>query len=355
MAIEVGVYAPHLEKSPQSAPLTCLKYLFEEVSKRNGVRVTHLHRGDPVDWDDSLHVPRIPGRCEQKINSADFDIVHFNTFVNVVSPKMLSAPSVLMYHGDVHWELPGVTSRRLLDSSRCILDAVKLPQYNQILTVSSDLKRRVRNRYSAFNIDPTTVYNGIDHNRFQPNSMGVPDSYSVTKPYVLHVSSYSRKKNPTGILKAFKRVQQRIDVELLICGGGWKENTAVTNAVRKLEIKDNITFAGYVPGEDLPGLYQDASVFVYPSLHESFGLPIVEAMACGTPVVTADTYAPPEIAADAALTCNPESPKEIAKCIYEIFDNSDLAKSLRKKGIQRANQFTWETAADSLLDAYRSL
>jgi len=232
---------------------------------------------------------------------------------------------------------------------------MKLPQYNQILTVSSDLERRVRDRYSVFNIDPTTVYNGIDHSRFQTNSMGVPDTYDIGTPYVLHVSSYSQKKNPIGLLKAFKRVRQRIDTELLICGGGWKENTEVAKAVRELNIEDDVTFTGYVPSEDLPDLYQNASVFVYPSLHESFGLPIVEAMACGTPVVTADTYAPPEIAADAALTCNPDSPQEIAKCIFEIFDNPHIAESLRKKGLQRASEFTWEAAADSLLEVYRSL
>lgn len=355
MAIDVGVYAPELDNGPQPAPLTCLRHLFDGISQRTNINVTHLYRSEPVEWDDSLYLPKVPGRCERVINQGEFDVVHFNSFVNLVNPKLLSMPSVIMYHGDVHWELPGVTGSRLGDKSRCALETVKLPQYNKILTVSSDLGGRVRDRYRLFNIDPITIYNGLDHSRFRPTGDGVPDSYKIKTPYLLHVSNYTQKKNPEGILEAFKRIHQQVDAKLLICGGGWKESDTVAQMIESMGIEQSVTLAGYVPDVDLPALYRNAAVFVYPSLHETFGLPIIEAMACGTPVVTADTYAPAEIAGEAAMTCDPNSPAEIADGIHSILKDPELATTLRERGLERSKTFTWKATADQLLDVYRTL
>jgi glycosyltransferase involved in cell wall biosynthesis len=268
---------------------------------------------------------------------------------------MLSASTVLTYHGDLHWELPGVTGSRIGNGARCALETVKLPQYDKILTVSSDLGRRVRSRYGVFDIEPTTLYNGIDHTQFYPDGPGCPNCYDVGQPYILHVSNYSQKKNPRGILEGFERMHQAVGAELLICGGGWKESDEVARLIDTLGITDVVTLAGYVPDEDLSKLYRDAQVFLYPSLHESFGLPIIEAMACGTPVVTSDIYAPPEIAGEAAVTCDPNSPAEIAAGIQSILEDRKRATRLRKRGVERSKQFTWEYSASQLLNFYRTL
>jgi len=355
MSISVGVYAPKLHTGPQTAPLDCLRQLFDTVSSRSDVTVTHLCRSTPGNWDESMYVPKLPGQCERVINRGDFDVVHFNTFTDIVTPKLLSAPSVLTYHGDVHWELPGVTGSRLGDRARCALEATKIPQYTKVLTVSSDLGTRVRNRYGRFGTEPATLYNGVDFDRFQPTGPGAPDSYGIEQPYVLHVSSYTKKKNPAAILEAFEQLAETVDAELVICGGGWEESDTVSQLLDAMDHSQSVTLAGYVPDEELPGLYRDAAVFLYPSLHESFGLPIVEAMACGTPVVTADRYAPPEVAGGAAITCDPDSPAAIADGVRAILTDPQQASELRRRGLERAKSFTWAATADTLVDVYRAV
>jgi glycosyltransferase involved in cell wall biosynthesis len=351
----IGVYAPKLTTDSQAAPLICLRNLFDQISKKKGFNVTHLYRYEPVGWGNSLCLPRIPGYCEYILNKKDFDIVHFNSFSNIVNPKLLSAHCVLTYHGDVHWELPGTTGSRLGDRARRLLELAKLPQFDKVLAVSSDLGDRVRKRYGFFDIAPNTLYNGIDHCQFQTEGDSIINEYNVGSNYIFHVSNFSQKKNPGGILKSFEQICNQTDVELLICGGGWQKNDFVEQLIDDLSIRSSVTLAGYVPDDDLPALYRDAEIFLYPSLHETFGLPIIEAMACGTPVVTADRYAMAEIAGEAALTCDPTSPMDIADCLLSILHDPQLATELRKKGLQRSNVFNWESTADRLIDIYNSL
>ena len=350
--MRIGIYAPGLGVGPQSAPSACLRQMCRELAERDGIELTHLHHGHPVDWCHDLRVPRLPVQCERKINEVGFDVVHFNTFVDMVSPALISAPTVLTYHGDVHWELPGVTGSRIGDFARRALERSKIPQYDRVLTVSSDLGRRVRERYRRFGVDPITVYNGIDHEQFTPSGRSTSDVSDVRTPYVLHVSNYTEKKNPEGILRAFARVNDVADAPLVICGRGWRTNTDIRELITALELDDRVTLTGYVSKEALISLYQNAAMFLYPSLHESFGLPIVEAMACGTPVVTADRYAPPEIAGDAALTCNPTSPQEIANCVRRILVDPNLAATLSERGIKRARTFSWNSTVDRILRIY---
>lgn len=352
--MRVGVYAPGLGVGPQSAPLACLGQMCRVLAERDGIELTHLHHGHPVDWCRDRRVSRLPVQCERNINDAGFDVVHFNGFADIVNPGLISAPTVLTYHGDVHWELPGVTGSRIGDFGRRALERSKMPQYDRVLVVSSDLGRRVRKRYQRFGVTPTTVYNGIDHEQFTPSARSPGDVSGLDTPYVLHTSHHTKKKNPEGILRAFARVGDVADASLVICGRGWRENADVRELITALEIDDRVTLTGYVSKEALISLYRNAAVFLYPSLHESFGLPIVEAMACGTPVVTADRYAPPEIAGDAALTCDPESPDGIAECVSRLLTDPDLSAALRDRGVARAQLFTWSSAVDRVLCTYNS-
>jgi glycosyltransferase involved in cell wall biosynthesis len=133
---------------------------------------------------------------------------------------------------------------------------------------------------------------------------------------------------------------------------GWQYDD-VLDQVNRLGLQDRVRFLGYVPLDDLIGLYSAASVFVYPSLYEGFGLPILEAMSCGCPVITSNTSAMPEVAGDAALLIDPCSVEAIVGAISRVLDDPAVAAELREKGLARARLFSWERCAQETLEVYR--
>jgi len=125
--------------------------------------------------------------------------------------------------------------------------------------------------------------------------------------------------------------------------------------VQRLELEHYVRFTGYVEEEDLPALYNGADLFVFPSLYEGFGLPVLEAMACGTPVVTSNTSSLPEVAGDAALLVDPYDVEEIATAMRRILEDEALTAELRAKGLARAKEFSWERTARETIAVYEKV
>jgi len=129
----------------------------------------------------------------------------------------------------------------------------------------------------------------------------------------------------------------------------------VREFARDLGLGDAVVFTGFVDKEDLPKFYSAAFLFIFPSLHESYGLPILEAMACGCPVITSNVFAMPEMAEDAAILVNPYNINEIVDAMHEVLTNSSLREELRKKGIERAKKFSWRRTAEEYLKVYKEV
>jgi glycosyltransferase involved in cell wall biosynthesis len=134
----------------------------------------------------------------------------------------------------------------------------------------------------------------------------------------------------------------------------WK-SSPVVKEVKELGLKSYVRFTGYVPDEDLPAIYSGADLFVFPSIYEGFGLPVLEAMACGIPVVTSNTSSLPEVAGDAALLVDPYSVDEIAAAMRRVLCDPDVAAELCAKGLQRAKQFSWERTARETIAVYEKV
>ena len=179
---------------------------------------------------------------------------------------------------------------------------------------------------------------------------GVDDRYRVKsvetrEQFVLHVSLVSPRKNP----KAVVETARRLDVPVKIAGSGWDEHVPDTPAF------DNVETLGYVPENELIDLYRRAAVFYFPSLHEGFGLPILEAMAAGCAVVTSDVYAIPEVTGEAAVLCNPHDVDAHVENITELSDGEDQRQALASRAIRRAAEFTWEKTATETEHVYREI
>jgi glycosyltransferase involved in cell wall biosynthesis len=230
-----------------------------------------------------------------------------------------------------------------------------------IIINSTSLRSEIERHLSVDASKLRMIPEAVDHGLFKPGDPAAARAwaaatYRVAKPFVLFVSSLWPYKNCEGLLRAWALARRDAGERNLVIVGPGRDKQYVAELhllAEQLGIAEGVIFVGGVPLEDTARFYQAADAFVYPSLNETFGLPILEAMASGCPVVTSDTSAMPETAGGAALLCDPKDPASIARAILgALASGSD---QLREAGLRRAHQFTWATTAASTLDVYREV
>jgi len=200
------------------------------------------------------------------------------------------------------------------------------------------------------------LYPGVE-GRFRPldeeSLAPVKARYSLDFPFILTVGTLEPRKNHVGLLQAYSLLKGRYPHRLVIAGGkGWLYE-GIFQEVKRLSIEERVFFLGYVPEEDLPALYNLADLFVFPSLYEGFGLPPLEAMACGTPVVVSALSSLPEVVGDGALLVPPQEVEVLAGAMEKALSDPSLREELRSKGLEQAKRFTWSEAAKRLLAIYK--
>lgn len=181
----------------------------------------------------------------------------------------------------------------------------------------------------------------------------VRGKYRLPDRYLLSVGSLEPGKNRSRLFRAYARLRKEGgDWPLVVVGQlAWRYEGEL-ELVRRLGLEEHVRFLGYVPDEDMPALYSAASVLAFPSLYEGFGLPVLEAMSCGTPVVTSDRSALAEVAGDAALLVDPTDVEALAEALGRLLSDDSLRADLRTRGIERAGQFSWERTARATLSVY---
>lgn len=181
----------------------------------------------------------------------------------------------------------------------------------------------------------------------------VQRKYALNYPFILYVGTLEPRKNIPTLIRAFAKLKkQGIDHKLIIAGGkGWKYQSIFT-LIEELQLHKDVVFLGYVSDEDLPALYNAADLFVYPSFYEGFGLPPLEAMACGTPVITSNTSSLPEVIGDAGIMVDPYDSNRLAEAMHEVLTNEAVHTDLQKKGINQANLFNWKKCAQQTYSVY---
>jgi len=185
----------------------------------------------------------------------------------------------------------------------------------------------------------------------------IREKYHLRNDYILYVGTLQPRKNLVRLVEAFHKVQQNanINCQLVLAGGkGWMYKE-IFQKVQNLGLEDKVVFTGYVSEEELLVLMNGASVFTLVSLYEGFGLPALEAMACGTPVIASNTSSLPEVVGDAGISVNPYDVDEIAQAIHEVLVNDRLREEMRVKGLEWAKGFSWEKTAKETLKAYEEV
>ena len=218
-----------------------------------------------------------------------------------------------------------------------------------VLVVSQSTRRDVLRLYGVPPEKIHVVMAGYESDRFTPDG---PAADPVGSPYALYVGNVMPHKNLLRLVEAFARVAKRLPLTLVLRGSGRAPHVrALRQRIDALSLGDRVDWRPYEPPEQLPALYRGARMLLLPSLYEGFGLTALEAMACGTPVVTSNVSSLPEVVGDAALLVDPEDTAAMAAAMARIIDDHAIAKTLRERGPARAQAFSWENTARAVQHA----
>jgi glycosyltransferase involved in cell wall biosynthesis len=308
-------------------------------------------------WSNERRIPRT--LSEHVYTPVRLPLSHIDIFATMMAP-LVRIPRSLVIHMKTMHAFTAPASLSPLARAYRRMSYPRSVRIAEAVVINSKSLRSEVQKY--LDVDPRKlrlVYEAIDHDLFKPGDADAARAriahYGVVRPFALFVSSLWRYKNADGLLRAWALVGKEAgDRQLVIVGRGDDDYVArLRSLAAELEIASNVLFVGGIPLEDTVPFYQAADVLVYPSFNETFGLPILEAMACGCPVVTSDTSSMPEVAGGAAVLADPKAPASIARAIIDAIRPG--RDGMRDAGIRRAAEFTWGATAASTLDVYREV
>jgi alpha-1,3-rhamnosyl/mannosyltransferase len=284
------------------------------------------------------------------IERSGIDVLHYPTHLERPY-RLFSIPSVMTFHDLVPLLFRETCTPRVTWEMEESLK--RLSRVDHFCADSGRTKEDMVNVLGVREDDITVVYPGISAIYRPVDAAGVRERVSGGKPYLLFLGTVEPRKNLPMLLEAFARIEE--DLILLISGHmGWGVES-VRRTVKELSLEERVKFTGFVPEEELPALYAGAELFVYPSLYEGFGLPPVEALACGVPVASSTGGSLPEVLGDAAAYFDPSDTDEMRHVIVSLLHDNQKRARLSARGLERAKSFTWRNCALGVVDVYKKL
>jgi glycosyltransferase involved in cell wall biosynthesis len=325
---------------------------FDELARqRPRLRVVQVRapsRAERLLWEQLI----LPGQLRR----LRIDVLHSPHHTTPALP--LPCPRVVTLHDVTFFLLP----QRYPPSRRLYFQAITRAAArlaHALITPSRTVKRDVvrvlgvpQERVTAIAEAPAPEFAPLE----DTDALGrIRWRHKLPTLYILSVGSLEPGKNRDRLIVAYSRLRERgLQHHLVIAGQrAWRYQSDL-DLVRHLRLDDNVHYLGYVDGADMPGLYSGADLLAFPSLYEGFGLPVLEAMACGTPVVTSSVSALPEVAGDAALLVDPKDVAGLAEAMERALADETLHADLRARGLQRAREFSWDKAARETVQVYEA-
>lgn len=289
----------------------------------------------------------------------DFPIDFFHNTVNGIGlPTDLNCNYVITLHDVIPYVMPETVDRPHLDYTFKNTPYI-VENAAEIITVSNYSKQDIQ-RYFGVSDDKITVTHLAADDIYQPMDRDkarsvIFNKYGVDRHYILYLGGFSPRKNIARLIEAFQKVKENHEkpIDLLILGEHSRSYPFLWSLTEKLNLTDNVKFLNFIPTSDLPFFYNGADVFVYPSLYEGFGLPPLEAMQCGTPVVTSKVSSIPEIVGDAALLANPYNIDEISEQILKLLTDQSLWLRYSLLGQAKSKEYSWDKTAEKTMEVYR--
>ena len=290
------------------------------------------------------------------------DLVHIPNLYSV--PRMLPCPYVMTVHDVLQHMSRAREQSGFWRSFHFQMTKRVLAGAARIFAVSNFTRNEIEKLFEIPSDRVEVIYNAIDE-RFLHGHASEADRdliaqrYQVTYPFLLYAGRISPHKNVVRMIEAFsalktelERDQAHPDLKLIIIGDDLSGNPDLRRTVVRSGVQHDVRFLGFVPIEVLRIFYDEAKIFVFPSLYEGFGLPPLEAMAHGTPVVTSNVSSLPEVVGNAAVLVNPENVFEIMRALHRTLMDKDLRCRMKERGYKQAARFSWETSVRRILEAY---
>ncbi len=327
-----------------------------------GPELFKLPTNDLIEWHIVGEMP--PGerliweqtRFSSLIHRARIDLLHS---LHYTKPLSLPCASVVTFHDMTFFFYPQLHTR----TKRWffpIAMRISARQADGIITVSESTRR---DAIQLLGIDPGKIFAtqlGVEPMfrviEGEASLSDIAAKYGLPENFILYLGTIEPRKNLPNLIDAFNiLVEKGLQQKLVLAGKfGWMYEEVLT-LVRDHGLKDHIIFPGYIEQDDLPMVYNLASLFVYPTIYEGFGLPVLEAMACGVPVVTSDIASLPEIVGEAGLLVPPGDVNALSEAISRGMNDEELRTNLRRAGIQRAKKFRWERTAELTQQVYEKV
>jgi glycosyltransferase involved in cell wall biosynthesis len=354
----IGTYTYQLIRSLYELKIPGLAYRYfwpgdeyKDLDIKDESVFNSIEKSKDKFWEE-VHIPA--RLCDENI-----DIYHVPQN-GIGLPLTKTCPVVVTIHDLIPYVYPETVGRSYLKVFLAQMPEI-VEKADKIITVSKCSKRDIQRilgvpadkiviTYEA----PEPIYQPMDKHESKKLAA---EKYGLHKDYILYIGGFSPRKNVKGLISAFKEILPDLkgDVQLALVGKQVREFNELLVLIEAFGIQDKVVWTGFAPVEDLPYLYSGAEVFVYPSLYEGFGLPPLEAMACGTPTITTSTSSLPEVIGKSALFFNPFDASQLAEALYKVLTDEELRQRLSAKGLKRARKFTWEKTAEGTLEVYREL
>jgi glycosyltransferase involved in cell wall biosynthesis len=314
------------------------------------------YQSPPGSFHTHMHLPYL-------LHKKGVDLLHMPWFY---APAVVSTRLVITVHDltDVLMPPPGVPE--MMQAGRLYFARRALARADRIMAVSHSTKRELARVFDVPEDKIEVVYNALDE-RFVREPMPtdsdrVLERHAVTDPFVLYAGNIKPQKNLPRLIEAFAVAKSELrdhpeyaNLKLLLIGDSAEEHSDLRRAVLRSRLQGDVRFLGFVPHPVLRVFYSRARAFLFPSLYEGFGLPPLEAMAHGAPVLTSSISSLPEVFSQAALLVNPENVFEIARGIRQILTEDVLRETLERRGYELVRKYSWERSAEQVREVYRSV
>lgn len=315
-----------------------------------------LKRGDEVDIS----------RVDYASDLSGYDVVHYPYFdpFFLTLPVVKIKPTIVTVHDLIPFKFPQYFPRGLRGEVKWFIQKLSLGGAKAIITDSIASQKDIAKFTGIDKEKISVIYLGVRSEfkvlKSKDTLQKVRGKYKLPQNFVLHVGDVNYNKNITGIIKAFSKASQKYsELFLVLVGNGFVENSSqlqqLTDLISQLGLTDKVRRLGFIDLSDLVGVYNLAQVYLQASYAEGFGLPVLEAMACGCPTVVTNATSIPEISGDAAICVDPYNIEEIAEGLVKILLPNSFRNELITKGLSQARLFRWEECASKTIEIYRKV
>ena len=326
------------------------------LKSENNFRIIELKNAPYPVWEQSvLPSAAVKEKCE---------ILHCTSNT---APLFTSIPLVVTLHDIIYMESLSLLKKGFSNYQkfgnmyrRMIVPRV-VRKCRKLITVSEFEKQRIADFFRLDNQKIEAVYNGVS-SHFKPVTdqavlAGMKTKYNLPDRFFFFFGNTDPKKNTKGVLKALSDLHKETgeNIPLVMLDFDRDELNRLISDIGDPSLRDKVILTGYVPNTELPAIYSLSTIFLYPSLRESFGIPMLEAMACGVPVITSNTSSMPEVGGDAAMFIDPYDPSQITAAMKRLLTDQTLRSDLINKGFANASKYSWEAMAMRVLSIYSEI